>query len=712
MTLASVTFQNYFRLYEKLAGMTGTAATEADEFFEIYKLGVVEVPTNMPVIRDDNDDQVFRTAREKYAAIVEEITRAHAAGQPILVGTTSIEKSENLSAMLKTAKIPHNVLNARYHEQEAQIIAEAGVPGAVTIATNMAGRGTDIQLGGNVDMRVVAELEAAEKAGAPRRPGRAARAGRGRDRRRQGAGHRRRRALRARHRAPREPAHRQPAPRPLRPPGRPGPHQLLPLPRGRPDADLRLRAARLDARPARDEGGRGDRPPVGEQGAGEGARQGRGAQLRHPQEPAEVRRRDERPAQGDLRPAPRDHGGRRTSPTSPATCATRWSRTSSPSTCRRAPTPTSGTSTASPRRSSQVFGLEPPLAAWADEEGVDDEVIRERLTAATDEHMAAKAARYGAETMRAIEKQVLLQTIDSNWREHLVTLDHLRSVVGFRGYAQRDPLNEYKSEAFQLFEGLLNRLRSEVTRMLAHVQVMTPEEQQAMIADLQARAAGRRPPATPSRRAAAAPASPRWPAPPPGARPRRRPRRPRHLGLERPQRPLPLRLRQEVQALPRQGVSPWPQPARVLGARRRIRPRDRGGRRRLARARRAQASQPHDQPVHRPLRSHEPLHGPRRGPERGNPGGHQPGPIGRADRMGFPCPLLDEIRIRLHLSPSLLALLATTAYAAPGTHPGTDRDRWVNSSAGRESIVGPSGKNARQWRPELPCRRTAWRPWR
>ena len=228
VTLASVTFQNYFRLYEKLAGMTGTAATEADEFFEIYKLGVVEVPTNMPVIREDHDDQVFRTAREKYAAIVEEIERANKAGQPILVGTTSIEKSENLSEMLKKAEVPHNVLNARYHEQEAGIIAEAGVPGAVTIATNMAGRGTDIQLGGNVEMRVVEELEAAEAGRRARRSRRAPPPGRGRDRRRQGQGARRRRPLRARHRAPREPAHRQPAARPLRPPGRPGAHQLLP----------------------------------------------------------------------------------------------------------------------------------------------------------------------------------------------------------------------------------------------------------------------------------------------------------------------------------------------------------------------------------------------------------------------------------------------------------------------------------------------------
>ena len=191
-------------------------------------------------------------------------------------------------------------------------------------------------------------------------------------------------------------------------------------------------------------------------------------------------------------------------------------------------------------------------------------MIRERLTAATDEQMAAKAARYGADTMRAIEKQVLLQTIDQNWREHLVTLDHLRSVVGFRGYAQRDPLNEYKSEAFQLFETLLTRLRSEVTRMLAHVQVMTPEEQQAMMAEMQARAQAAQAARTPRpgsggrpsrRRPARAGAGRRRRRRRPGAGARRRPLRSRHLGPVRPQRPLSLRLRQEVQALPRQGVT-------------------------------------------------------------------------------------------------------------------------------------------------------------
>jgi preprotein translocase subunit SecA len=295
VTLASVTFQNYFRLYNKLAGMTGTALTEAEEFMSIYKLDVIEVPTNMPVMRKDDDDQVFRTVEEKYNAIVDAIRDGRERGQPMLVGTTSIEKSELLSARLKKLNIQHQVLNARYHEQEAQIIAEAGAPGTVTIATNMAGRGTDIQLGGNVEMRVLAEttdIEDGEKIAEIRAGIEAELAAK------------KKQAIDAgglwviateRHESRR-------IDNQLR--GRSG-RQGDP---GRSSFFLSLQddlmrifgSDRIDSMLQR----------LGLE-EGEAIIQGRGAQLRHPQEPAEVRRRDERPAQGDLRAAPRHHGGQR-----------------------------------------------------------------------------------------------------------------------------------------------------------------------------------------------------------------------------------------------------------------------------------------------------------------------------------------------------------------------------------------------------------------
>jgi preprotein translocase subunit SecA len=488
VTMASVTFQNYFRLYEKLAGMTGTAATEADEFAEIYKLGVVEVPTNMPVIRQDHDDQVYRTAPEKYEAIVAEIKRAHEAGQPILVGTTSIEKSENLSQLLKDAKVPHNVLNARYHEQEAQIIAEAGVPGAVTIATNMAGRGTDIQLGGNVDMRVVGELEAAEKEAREVDPVAV------RQRIEAEVVDGKARVLAAgglyvlateRHESRR-------IDNQLR--GRSG-RQGDP---GRTNFYLSLEddlmrifgSERLDSMLGKlgmKEGEAIIHPWVNKAlEKAQGKVEARNFDIRknllkfddvmNDQRKAIFQQRREIMEAEDVAEVARDMRHQvvddLVAEHVPAKAyADQWEIDGLAAQVKA------------------VFGLEPPLQAWADEEGVDDETIRERLTAAGDELMAGKAARYGVETMRQVEKQVLLQTIDANWREHLVTLDHLRSVVGFRGYAQRDPLNEYKSEAFALFESLLTRLRTEVTRMLAHVQIMTQEEQQAMLASLQARAA-------------------------------------------------------------------------------------------------------------------------------------------------------------------------------------------------------------------------------
>ncbi len=333
-TLASITFQNYFRMYEKLSGMTGTALTEADEFIDIYNLEVLEVPTNMPLIRIDDDDEVYRTDKEKYRSIITLIEDCKLRGQPVLVGTTSIEKSEQLAEMLREAGWEAHdftdpnafaalysgddgatktkvfaILNARYHEQEAFIVSQAGVPGAVTIATNMAGRGTDIQLGGNADMRIRQEITDiddwgdARQGSARRRDSRAGGAA-------EGKGAQRRRPVRARHRAAREPPHRQPVARPLRPSGRPGSFQVLPVAGRRPDAHLRFRQARRHADQAGPEGKRSDHPPVDQQGAGEGAAEGRGAQLRHPQEPAEIRRRDERPAQGDLRAAARSHARR------------------------------------------------------------------------------------------------------------------------------------------------------------------------------------------------------------------------------------------------------------------------------------------------------------------------------------------------------------------------------------------------------------------
>ena len=240
-TLASITFQNYFRLYPKLAGMTGTAVTEAAEFAEIYRLEVVEIPTHMPMVRIDEDDEVYRTAGEKNKAIVGEHRRgARAAASRCWSARSAIEKSEQLSELLKKAEIPHQVLNARYHEQEAFIVAQAGRLGAVTIATNMAGRGTDIQLGGNAEMRMQQELAGIEDEGrarGPRRQRSSAEIAAEHDRVIAAGG-----LYVLAHRAAREPPHRQPAARPLRPPGRPRPLEVLPVARRRPDAHLRLRA--------------------------------------------------------------------------------------------------------------------------------------------------------------------------------------------------------------------------------------------------------------------------------------------------------------------------------------------------------------------------------------------------------------------------------------------------------------------------------------
>ncbi len=476
VTLASVTFQNYFRLYDKLAGMTGTAATEAEEFQEIYGLGVVEVPTNRPIARIDDHDQVYRTAKEKYEGVVKTIQEAHAKGQPMLVGTTSIEKSEELSNLLKAAGITHNVLNARHHEQEAKIVADAGKFGAVTIATNMAGRGTDIQLGGNVDMVVMEALETDPDANPDE--------------------------LRAKVEA----AHAEEKAKVIEAGG------LFVL------ATERHESRRIDNQLRGRSGRQGDPgrssfflsleddlmrifgsekldAVLSKMGMKEGEAlvhpwinksleraqakvEGRNFDIRkqllkfddvmNDQRKVIFAQRREIMETKDLSEIVRDMRHQVVEDLvdahiPPKSYADQWD--------------TEGLYAAVMQR----LGMDVPVIAWAKEEGVDDEAIIDRLCDASDEMMAQKAAQFGPDTMRSIEKQILLQTIDQKWREHLLTLEHLRSVIGFRGYAQRDPLNEYKTESFQLFESLLDSLREDVTEQLAQIRPLSEEEQQAMM---------------------------------------------------------------------------------------------------------------------------------------------------------------------------------------------------------------------------------------
>ncbi|MDR9484754.1 MAG: preprotein translocase subunit SecA [Sediminimonas sp.] len=484
VTLAQVTFQNYFRLYNKLSGMTGTALTEAEEFAEIYGLGVVEVPTNRPIARVDDDDAVYRTGKEKLDAVVETIQEAHAKGQPILVGTTSIEKSEMLSDLLTKAGVEHNVLNARQHEKEAQIVADAGKLGAVTIATNMAGRGTDIQLGGNVDMKVQEALDADPDAD-PKET---------RDRIEAEHADENTKVIEAgglfvlateRHESRR-------IDNQLR--GRSG-RQGDP---GRSAFFLSLEddlmrifgSERLDkvlSSLGMKEGEAIVHPWVNKSLERAQAKvEGRNFDIRKQLLKFDDVMNDQRKVifsqrreimeaddlseiVADMRSQVIDDLIEQYMP--PKTYADQWDTEGLHAACV------------------EKLGVDVPVVDWAAEEGVDDDAIAERLEDATEKMMAEKAEAFGPDTMRQIEKQVLLQTIDGKWREHLLTLEHLRSVVGFRGYAQRDPLNEYKTEAFQLFEGMLDSLREDVTQKLAQVRPMTEAEQQELIKQMQAQQA-------------------------------------------------------------------------------------------------------------------------------------------------------------------------------------------------------------------------------
>ncbi|WP_395646151.1 preprotein translocase subunit SecA [Terricaulis sp.] len=466
-TLASITFQNYFRLYDKLAGMTGTASTEAQEFGDIYKLDVVEIPTNRPVTRKDEDDEVYRTAKEKFAAIITDIEGTYRKQQPVLVGTVSIEKSEYLSSLLKQRGIPHQVLNARYHEQEATIVSQAGVPGAVTIATNMAGRGTDIQLGGNLDMRLKAALKGDET-----------------------------------------------------------PDQIASLKRDlQADIEQKKRAA-LDAGglyvlgTERHESRRIDnqlRGRTGRQGdpgkskfyicleddllrifaaerldaimRGLGIQEGEAivhpwmnkaletSQRRVEQRNFEIRKNllkyddvinDQRKAIFEQRIE-----FMRVADVAPIVKDMRHD-VAEKLVWRHMPEkayPEQWDIKELSEEAGEIFGVELPFAAWAAEEGIAQHEIIERTVRSIDEAYAQKAMQLGPERLRAVEKQVLLSVVDMRWREHLSLLDHLRSVIHLRGYAQRDPLNEFKTEAFTLFERMLLDLRTTVTRMLMRLQI-------------------------------------------------------------------------------------------------------------------------------------------------------------------------------------------------------------------------------------------------
>ena len=500
-TLASITFQNYFRMYEKLAGMTGSALTEAEEFQDIYNLEVLEIPTNRPMVRIDDDDEVYRTATEKFRAILTLIEDCKKRGQPVLVGTTSIEKSEQLAEMLRQhgweqhdfsdpnafaslysgdegaskAKV-FAILNARYHEQEAYIVSQAGVPGAITIATNMAGRGTDIQLGGNADMRIRQELADVDDWG-------------------------------ERDKSPRA-------------------------------AEIRAQVARLKEK-ALAAGGlyvlgteRHESRRIDNQLRGRSGRQGdpghskfflsleddlmrifgtdkldgmltklglkENEAIIHPwinkalekaQQKVEARNFDIRKnilkfdnVMNDQRKVIFDQRVEwMQDDTVGEVVADMRHNVIDDLVAKHVPEnayPEQWDVTGLREELKRVLGLDLPADEWAKEEGIADEEIFSRVERRADEHMAAKVAQWGPDVIRYVEKSILLQTLDHLWREHLVMLDHLRQVIGLRGYGQRDPLNEYKAESFSLFEAMSQSLREAVTAQLMRVEIQASPPQQ------------------------------------------------------------------------------------------------------------------------------------------------------------------------------------------------------------------------------------------
>jgi len=464
-TLASITFQNYFRLYEKLSGMTGTALTEAEEFASIYKLEVIEVATNVDIIREDNDDEVYRTADEKYASIVSLIKECRKREQPILVGTVSIEKSEMIADLLKKKKIPHQILNARHHDQEADIIAMAGRPGAVTVATNMAGRGTDIQLGGNLEVtitnqvpddatdrgeqiaKITAEIEAERAkvlaAGGLYIIGTERHESRRIDNQLRGRSGRQ---------------------------GDPGTSTFF---LSLEDDLMRIFGSeRMDSM-------------LQKLGLKEGEaiiHQWVNKALEKAQQKVEARNFEIRKnllkfddVMNDQRKVIYEQRKELMRADDVAdTVADMRTETiegkvadAIPENSYQEEWDIAGLSAAV----EQIFGFAPDIAAWANEEGVGKIEMTERLVQACNARMAEKVASYGPDLWRMVEKNLLLQVLDQHWKEHLFKLDHLKQGIGLRAYGQRDPLNEYKGEAFEMFSSMLSILRSAVTSLLAKVEL-------------------------------------------------------------------------------------------------------------------------------------------------------------------------------------------------------------------------------------------------
>ena len=466
-TLAAITFQNYFRLYPKLAGMTGTAMTEANEFADIYSLEVVEVPTNVPCVRNDQDDEIYRTAEEKNKSICTLVEECQERKQPVLVGTVSIEKSEHLSTLLKKRKIAHNVLNARYHGQEALIVAQAGKPGAVTIATNMAGRGTDIQLGGNLDMLIDQGLGDMED------------------------GHKREKKLAA-----------------LEEEVTTGKQTAIEAGGLLIIGTERHESRRIDNQLRGRSGRQGDpgtsrfflsleddlmrifgsekldnmleKLGIEEDEAiihpwvnkalekAQGKVEARNFDIRknllkfddvmNDQRKVIYEQRKEIMTAKDVAETVTDMRDDVISDMV-ARCIPEKAYTEQWET------------DALHEETLRLLGIDLPIGDWAAEEGIDGEEIRTRILDAGKRKMAEKSINFGPEIMRMAEKNLLLQLLDQSWKDHLLSLDHLRQGIGLRAYAQRDPLNEYKSESFNLFEEMLDRLRETITGVLSHLDI-------------------------------------------------------------------------------------------------------------------------------------------------------------------------------------------------------------------------------------------------